>query len=71
MVFEPRKVLSEFGLHVPANVTVKVHDSTADCRYLVLPMPPAFLTEADIARMTHGELKALVSRDSMIGVAVL
>lgn len=71
VVFEPRRVLAEFGLTVPAGVTVKVHDSTADCRYLVLPMPPAHLTEDDIARMSHEELKTLVSRDSMIGVAVL
>jgi nitrile hydratase subunit alpha len=65
-VREPRTVLSEFGLDLPADVTVRVHDSTADMRYLVLPMPPAGsdgLSEADCA--------ALVSRDGMIGVAAV
>src|SRR5579864_4713907 len=40
-VREPRAVLAEFGTHVPGNVEVRVHDSTADMRYLVLPMRPA------------------------------
>lgn len=71
VVREPRAVLQEFGLTLPADVAVRVHDSTADCRFLVLPMPPAHLSAADIERMTHAELKALVTRDSMIGVAVL
>ena len=70
-VREPRAVLSEFGLRLPASTRVVVHDSTADCRYLVIPLPPARLSEADIAGMSLEELRALVTRDSMIGVAVL
>ena len=64
-VREPRKVLSEFGLELPAGVTLRVHDSTADMRYLVVPARPegtADLSEADLA--------ALVTRDAMIGVGV-
>lgn len=64
-VIEPRKVLSEFGLDLPEDVTVQVHDSTADMRYLVLPMRPEG-TEG----MDEAALAALVSRDAMIGVAV-
>ena len=64
-VVEPRKVLSEFGLNLPDDVTVQVHDSTADMRYLVLPRRPES-TEG----MSEAELAALVSRDAMIGVAV-
>lgn len=71
VVREPRKVLSEFGLELPASTAIRVHDSTADCRYFVLPLPPAHLSAEDIARMSHAELRALVTRDSMIGVAVL
>ncbi|MEX2519557.1 MAG: nitrile hydratase subunit alpha [Paracoccaceae bacterium] len=63
-VIEPRKVLAEFGLTLSDNVKVQVHDSTADMRYLVLPMRPAG-TEG----MDEVALAALVSRDSMIGVA--
>jgi nitrile hydratase len=65
MVREPRAVLAEFGLPVPEHVTIRVHDSTADMRYLVLPMRPAG-TEG----WSEERLAALVSRDSMIGVAV-
>jgi nitrile hydratase len=64
-VREPRAVLLEFGTEVPEGVAVHVHDSTADLRYLVLPMKPAG-TEG----MTEEELAALVTRDTMIGVAV-
>ncbi|MGB0854272.1 MAG: nitrile hydratase subunit alpha [Pikeienuella sp.] len=64
-VKEPRKVLSEFGLTLPDDVTVTVHDSTADMRYLVLPKRPAG-TEG----MSQAELAALVNRDAMIGVGV-
>jgi nitrile hydratase len=71
VVREPRKVLQEFGLTVPETTMVRVHDSTADCRYFVLPLPPAHLSEQDIQTMSHAELKALITRDSMIGVAVL
>jgi nitrile hydratase subunit alpha len=65
MVREPRVVLAEFGLEIPENVTIRVHDSTADMRYLVLPTRPAG-TEG----WSEERLAALVSRDSMIGVAV-
>jgi nitrile hydratase len=64
-VSEPRAVLAEFGTELPEGVAVHVHDSTADLRYLVLPMRPPG-TEA----MSEGELAALVTRDTMIGVTV-
>ncbi len=62
-VREPRAVLSEFGTTLPDDVEVRVHDSTADMRYLVLPERPAG-TEG----WSEDRLAALVSRDSMIGV---
>jgi nitrile hydratase alpha subunit len=62
-VREPRAVLREFGTIVPADKEVRVHDSTADMRYLVLPERPAG-TEGWSAE----RLAALVSRDAMIGV---
>jgi nitrile hydratase len=65
VVSEPRAVLREFGLEISDRVAVRVHDSTADLRYLVLPMRP-LRTE----RMNQAELIALVTRDSMIGTAV-
>jgi len=63
-VLEPRAVMAEFGFDCPPDVEVRVHDSTADVRYLVLPQRPAgtdHLSEAGLAR--------LVTRDSMIGVS--
>jgi nitrile hydratase len=65
VVREPRKVLAEFGLVLPEGVTIRVHDSTADMRYMVLPARPAGTGGWDEAA-----LAAIVSRDSMIGVAV-
>ncbi|MGE5131162.1 MAG: nitrile hydratase subunit alpha [Sphingomonadaceae bacterium] len=65
VVREPRAVLAEFGTVVPAEVTIRVHDSTADMRYMVLPMRPARTEGWDEER-----LAALVTRDSMIGVAL-
>ncbi|MBI3049669.1 MAG: nitrile hydratase subunit alpha [Acidobacteria bacterium] len=63
-VIDPRGVLREFGLEIADEVEVRVWDSTAELRYLVLPeRPPG--TE----HMTEEELAALVTRDSMIGVA--
>lgn len=62
-VNDPRGVMREFGLVLPDDVEVRVHDSTADIRYLVLPLRPKGtegLSEAELAR--------LVTRDSMIGV---
>ena len=63
-VIDPRGVLHEFGLELPANVEVRVWDSTAELRYLVLPERPA-----GTERMSEAELAALVTRDSMVGVA--
>jgi nitrile hydratase len=64
VVREPRAVLEEFGLQVPPEREVRVHDSTADLRYLVVPERPAG-TEG----MNEDALAALVTRDAMIGVA--
>ncbi|CAM9350335.1 unnamed protein product [Ectocarpus fasciculatus] len=66
VVKEPRAVLREFGTVVPTDVTIRVHDSTADCRYLVIPQRPSG-TEG----WSHEQLKAIVTRDGMVGVAVL
>ena len=65
MVREPRAVLAEFGLTVPQETQIRVHDSSADMRYIVLPMRPAG-TEG----WSEERLAELVSRDSMIGVAL-
>ena len=65
MVREPRVVLSEFGLKVPDEVQIRVHDSTADMRYMVLPMRPKG-TEG----WSEERLAKIVTRNSMIGVAV-
>jgi nitrile hydratase len=65
MVREPRAVLAEFGLEIPERVAIRVHDSTADMRYLVLPMRPPG-TEG----WSEERLASLVTRDCMIGVAV-
>ena len=64
-VREPRAILAEFGTVVPDGVEVRVHDSTADLRYLVLPMRPAGSEGMDAAA-----LEALVTRDCMIGVSL-
>lgn len=64
-VREPRAVLAELGLVVPQEVDVRVHDSTADMRYLVLPMRPAG-TEG----FSEEQLAQLVTRDSLIGTAL-
>jgi nitrile hydratase len=65
MVREPRAVLAEFGLVLSEETQIRVHDSTADMRYIVLPMRPAG-TEG----WSEGRLATLVNRDSMIGVAL-
>jgi nitrile hydratase len=65
-VIDPRGVLREFGLELPDDVEVRVWDSTAELRYLVLPERPAG-TEG----LSEEALAALVTRDSMIGVAKL
>src|SRR5712692_2923580 len=63
-VAEPRAVLAEFGLDLDPDVELRVLDSTADIRYLVLPRRPAGTED-----LGEEELAALVTRDSMIGVA--
>jgi nitrile hydratase len=63
-VREPRGVLREFGTEIPDHVEVRVHDSTADMRYLVLPERPA-----GSDTLSESSLAGLVTRDSMIGVA--
>ena len=65
VVREPRKVLAEFGLKVPAKVAIRVHDSNADMRYMVLPMRPA-----GTQGWGEAELAGTVTRDCLIGVAV-
>lgn len=64
-VREPRAVLAEFGTIVSDDTEIRVHDSTADMRYLVLPMRPAG-TEG----WSEEKLASLVTRDSMVGVAL-
>ena len=63
-VREPRAVLAEFGTALPDDVTVRVHDSTADLRYMILPLRPA-----GTDGWTAERLESLVTRDSLIGVA--
>jgi len=65
VVREPRAVLAEFGVELPDDVTVRVHDSTADMRYIVLPERPGGTDGWDEA-----DLAALVTRDSMIGTGL-
>jgi nitrile hydratase len=62
-VIDPRGVLREFGLELPDDVEVRVWDSTAELRYLVLPERPPGTEE-----LTEEELAALVTRDAMVGV---
>ena len=64
-VREPREVLAEFGTEIDADCQIRVHDSTADMRYMILPMRPAG-TEG----MSEEELAGLVTRDTLIGVTV-
>jgi nitrile hydratase len=64
-VREPRAVLGEFGVALPETTTVRVWDSTAEIRYLVIPMRPAGTEGLDEAA-----LAALVTRDSMIGTGL-
>jgi nitrile hydratase len=63
-VIDPRGVLQEFGLDLPSDVEVRVWDSTAEIRYLVLPERPT-----GSERLNEEALAALVTRDAMIGVA--
>jgi nitrile hydratase len=63
-VIDPRGVLREFGVDLPEDVEVRVWDSTAELRYLVLPERPA-----GTEKLSEDELAALVTRDAMVGVA--
>ena len=65
-VIDPRGVLREFGLELTDDVEVRVWDSTAELRYLVLPERPAASE-----KLSEAELAALVTRDAMVGVAKL
>ena len=65
-VIDPRGVLREFGLDLPEDVEVRVWDSTAELRYMVLPERPS-----GTENMTEESLAELVTRDSMVGVAKL
>jgi nitrile hydratase subunit alpha len=64
-VREPRTVMREFGFEPPEGVEVIVHDSTADVRYMVLPMRPP-----DTEGMDEEQLAELITRDSLVGVNV-
>jgi nitrile hydratase len=65
-VIDPRGVLRDFGVELPDDVEVRVWDSTAELRYLVLPRRPD-----GTERMTEDELASLVTRDAMIGTGVV
>jgi nitrile hydratase len=64
-VIDPRGVLREFGVELPATTQLRVWDSTAELRYMVVPMRPA-----GTDHFTEDELAALVTRDSMIGTGL-
>jgi nitrile hydratase len=66
VVKDPRGVLAEFGVTLPAETEIRVWDSTAEIRYMVLPVRPA-----SAAGKNEHELAALVTRDGMIGTALL
>ncbi len=63
-VLEPRKVLAEFGVTLPENTEIRLWDSSAEIRYMVLPLRPE-----GSEQLSEAELAALVTRDVMIGVA--
>jgi nitrile hydratase len=63
-VVEPRAVLAEFGLEIPESREIRVWDSSAELRYMVLPQRPA-----GSERMSEAELLPLITRDALIGVA--
>lgn len=66
MVREPRAVLAEFGVTLPDDIEVRVHDSTADMRYIVIPVRPA-----GTDGMAPDALADLVTRDAMIGTGTV
>ena len=65
VVFEPRAVLKEFGTVLPDHVTVRVHDSNADMRYVVIPMRPE-----GTADWSEAQLAEIATRDTLVGVTV-
>jgi nitrile hydratase len=65
-VADPRGVLREFGVELPATTAIRVWDSTAELRYLVLPMRPA-----GTDRLSEADLAELVTRDAMIGTGLV
>jgi len=65
-VSDPRGVLHDFGLELPADVEIRVWDSSAEIRYMVLPMRPP-----GTDNLSEEQLAALVTRDSMIGTAIV
>ena len=65
VVHEPKEVLLEFGLDLNETTKIRVYDSTADIRYMVMPLRPV-----GTAHMSVDELKPLITRDTMIGVAL-
>jgi nitrile hydratase len=66
VVREPRRVLEEFGTRLADGIAIRVHDSTADMRYMVLPMRPG-----DTAGLDEAELAKRVTRDALVGTAVI
>ena len=62
----PRAVLKEFGTEIPSTTAIRVHDSNADMRYIVIPKRPGG-TEG----WSEEKLSSLLTRDAMVGVAVL
>jgi nitrile hydratase len=64
VVSEPRSVLQEFGLELPKDRKIRIWDSTAETRYLVIPQRPT-----NTESMSEAELARLVTRDSMIGTS--
>jgi nitrile hydratase len=65
-VSEPRAVLQEFGVDIPQDTEVRVWDSTAELRYLVMPQRPP-----DTGQLSENELSALVTRNGMVGTALV
>src|SRR4029453_3863277 len=65
VVFEPRAVLKEFGTVLPDHITVRVHDSNADMRYVVIPMRPAGTED-----WSEERLAGILTRDTLVGVTI-
>jgi nitrile hydratase len=65
VVREPRAVLKEFGTVIPESVSIRVHDSNADMRYVVLPMRPK-----ETEGWSEERLASILTRDTLVGVAL-